>query len=210
MPAPFKARASVRQRLWDHLLFPLNILLSEDASFRLGLTPIDHDRIRVALQHCRGRLLDVACGNNLLVRTHGDGFGVDVHCYPEVDAVCESDRLPFADSAFDTVTLLACLNHITRRSETLKECRRVLRDDGVLLITMIPRWVGFFSHPIRKRHDPDQLERGMTREEEWGLSPLEIRRLLADSGFLLALHQRFTWGLNNLFVGRKLAGRPPL
>jgi SAM-dependent methyltransferase len=203
MRAPFRPEATLRQRLLDHLLFPLNVWLGEDASSRLGLTPIDHERIRIALRHCRGRLLDVACGNNLLVREHGNGYGVDVHPYPEVNVLCESDRLPFSNSTFDTVALIACLNHIIRREETLAECRRVLRDEGALLVTMIPSWVGFFSHPIRKRHDPDQLDRGMSREEEWGLSSRRIARLLVASGFQVALHQRFTWGLNNLFVARK-------
>ncbi len=203
MPGTFKSEASLRQRLADHLLFPLNMWLSERTSSRLGLTPIDHERIRTALRYCRGRLLDVGCGNNLLVRTYGSGFGVDVHPYPEADTRCESDRLPFLDSTFDSVALLACLNHITRRIETLAECRRVLRPDGILIVTMIPAWVGMLSHPIRRRHDPDQLERGMSCEESWGLSTGEIRKLLEATGFHLRVHERFMWGLNNLYLAER-------
>ncbi len=206
MPANLKPGTSPVRRLADHLLFPLNMWLSEETSSRLGLTPIDHERILMALRHCRGRLLDVGCGNNLLTRSYGRGFGVDVYPYSEADARCESHRLPFAGSTFDSVALLACLNHITRRLETLAECRRVLRDNGILIITMIPAWVGFFSHPIRKRHDPDQLGRGIAREESWGLSSTAIRRLLVSSGFSLIAHQRFMWGLNNLFLAKKAGG----
>jgi SAM-dependent methyltransferase len=203
MTARLALNPSRWQRVADHVFFPLNMWLSEEASCRLGLTPIDHERVRMALPHCRGALLDVGCGNNLLVRSYGSGIGVDVHPYPEADALCDSCRLPFRSASFDTVALLACLNHIVRRAETLAECHRVLRPDGRIVLSMIPRWVGFFSHPIRERHDPDQLDRGMSAEEDWGLSTREIMSLLNSAGFRLTSQTRFLWGLNCVFVGVK-------
>jgi SAM-dependent methyltransferase len=203
MAAPFEAHTSFLQRLADHLFFPVNMWLGEETSRRLGLTPIDHERIRFVLPYCRGRLLDVACGNNLLVLTYGNGTGCDIHPYPRISVRCDSAKLPFRSGSFDSVAMLACLNHIVSRRETIEECRRVLRDGGRLLVTMIPPWVGRFSHPIRRRHDPDQLERGMSREEEWGLRTSEVARLLAESGFRLVLHRRFMWGLNNFYMALK-------
>jgi SAM-dependent methyltransferase len=191
------------QRLKDHLLFPLNMWLDEETSCSLGLTPIDYERIRAALPHCRGKLLDVACGNNLLSRAYGQGVGADVHPYAEIDVRCDSAWLPFKDASFDSLSMLACLNHITRREETLRECFRVLRPQGKILITMIPAWVGYFSHRIRRRHDPDQLERGMKEEEDWGLSTIAIGSLLESAGFELVGHHRFMWALNHLYIGRK-------
>ena len=206
---PFRPLVSSPQRLVDHLLFPINMWLSEETSSRLGLTPIDHERVRAALRHCHGRLLDIGCGNNLLVRTYGNGIGVDVHPYADADARCDSAQLPFRSAAFDSVALLACLNHIVRRSETLDECNRVLREGGRLLITMIHPWVGLIIHPIRKRHDPDQLVRGMSQEEDWGISTPHIRDLLKHSGFRLVGHERFMWCINNLYIAVKsrVAGR---
>ena len=201
-PPPALARSGW-QRVYDHLLFPLNMWLGDEASARLGLLPIDDERLRAALPVCRGRLLDVGCGLNKLVRAYGDGFGLDVHPYPSIDVRGASSRLPFTDAAFDTVALLACLNHVTERRETLAECRRVLRGGGRLLVSMIPRWVGTISHPIRRRHDPDQLERGMGEEEEPGLSSRCVKELLTEAGFALERHERFMWGLNNLYVARK-------
>lgn len=191
------------QRVYDHLLFPLNIWLGGEASARLGVLPIDDERLRAALPYCRGRLLDVGCGLNKLVRMHGHGLGLDVHPYAGIDIQGASARLPFDDAVFDTVALLACLNHITMRRETLAECRRVLRRGGRVLASMIPPWVGMVSHPIRRRHDPDQLERGMGEEEEPGLSSRCVKQLLIDSGFVLEKHERFMWGLNNLYIARK-------
>jgi len=204
MPARFKARATPAQHILDHLLFPLNMWLGEEASERLGLTPVDHERIRMALPHCRGRLLDVACGNNLLVRTYGAGVGADVHPCPHIDLRCDAGRLPFRNATFDTVALLACLNHITNREETLAECRRVLAAGGRLVVTMIPAWVGRLSHPIRRRHDADQLERGLGPEEACGLSSREILNLLERARFRLVLRRRFMWWLNNLYVAEKV------
>jgi SAM-dependent methyltransferase len=203
MNAPFKADASVRQRVADHIFFPLNMWLSESASHRLGLTPLDHERVRMALRFCRGRLLDVGCGNNLLVRTYGPGFGADIHRYPETDLLCEGSLLPFRSDTFDTIALLACLNHIVKKTETMRECHRVLRSGGTLLLTMIPRWVGFFSHPIRKRHDPDQTERGIGAEEDLGLSTSEVRYLLEGAGFRVLARHRFMWALNSLYIAGK-------
>jgi SAM-dependent methyltransferase len=202
-------RRSAWQRLYDHCLFPVNMWLGDDASARLGLTPLDHERVAAVYPHVHGRLLDVGCGTNLLVRTYGAGFGADIHAYPEADVRSSSASLPFRDGSFDTVALLACLNHITARHETLDECRRVLRPGGRVLVTMIAPWVGWFSHPIRRRHDPDQLERGMAHDEDWGLSTAEVRALLEASGFRLTRHERFLWGLNNLYVARIRGGEQP-
>ncbi len=203
MTAPFEDHAPLLRRLADHVFFPVNMWLGEETSHRLGLTPIDHERIRFALPYCQGRLLDVACGNNLLALTHRNGIGCDVHPYPQASVRCDSSLLPFESESFDTVALLACLNHIVRRSETLEECHRVLRNDGRLLVTMISPWIGWFSHMIRKRHDPDQLERGMSHEEDWGLGTREIVRLLAGSKFRVVLHRRFMWGLNSFYLALK-------
>jgi len=203
MAAPFVREVTLARRIADHLLFPLNMWLSDDASQRLGLTPIDHERVRAVLPHCRGRLLDLGCGNNLLSRNYGCGFGVDIHPYAGIDARCDSAYLPFQDETFDSVALLACLNHIVRRAETLIECRRVLKPHGRLLVTMIHPLVGFFSHPIRRPHDPDQLERGMAGEEANGLTTRQVLRLFSDAGFRPVLHQRFLWGLNNLHIAEK-------
>lgn len=200
----FKPKASFVQRLMDHLLFPVNIWLSEAASQKLCLTPLDHERVRAGLPYCRGRLLDVGCGNNLLVRTYGNGFGVDIHHYPEMAARCDSSLLPFKSEAFDSVAMLACLNHMVRKREALQECRRVLRKNGRIIITMIPAWIGFISHPIRKRHDPDQLERGIAGEEDLGMSSAKVRGLLELNGMRMVLHRRFMWGLNHLYIGEKV------
>jgi SAM-dependent methyltransferase len=106
---------------------------------------------------------------------------------------------------FDTVTMLACLNHIpaSKRAQVLQEAKRVLKDDGRLLITMINPFVGFFAHKIRHRHDPDQLERGMREEEEYGLRTAVVERLLVTNGFRIIETVPFVFRLNRVYIAAK-------
>jgi hypothetical protein len=65
------------------------------------------------IPHVRGRLLDVGCGANQLVRRYGDGLGVDVHPWANVDVlVSDCSTLELKSATYDTVTFVACLNHI--------------------------------------------------------------------------------------------------
>jgi len=91
----------------------------------------------------------------------------------------------------------------------LREARRVLKDEGQLVITMINPVVGFFAHTIRHRYDPDQLERGMGEEEQNGLWKREVERLLAENGFRIIQAVPFVFGLNRLYIAQKDAQLGP-
>jgi SAM-dependent methyltransferase len=185
------------------------MFLSSDQARALRLTPIDAERIAMTLAHCRGLLLDIGCGMNELTRHYraiqGVAIGVDVHPWPGADVLCDTTTLPFPQALFDTVTMLACLNHIpsSKRHRVLQEARRVLKDEGQLLITMINPVIGLVVHTIRHRHDLDQLERGMGEEEANGLWEKEVKRLLAGNGFHLMRTVPFVFGLNCLYIAQK-------
>jgi SAM-dependent methyltransferase len=190
----------------DRLLFPLLVFLSPERSRQLGLTPIDDERIDICLKYARGALLDVGCGFNRLARQYpGPAVGVDVFRWPGVSLLARSDRMPFRSESFETVTMTAVLNHIPApdRVAALVEVRRVLKGSGVLLLTMIPPWVGSLSHPIRYPHDPDQHTRGLSAHESLGLTDRQVRSLLAQSGFRVERRVRFLWFMNNLYVCRR-------
>jgi ubiquinone/menaquinone biosynthesis C-methylase UbiE len=55
----------------------------------------------------------------------------------------DAERLPFGDSAFDVVTCLEALEFTPHPAESLRECVRVLRPGGLLLITnrLTGRWM---------------------------------------------------------------------
>lgn len=193
------------QRLKDRLAFPLLAVMSSERARSLGLTPLDDERVLACLQRAQGRLLDIGCGPNELVRRYGNGVGVDVYPWPGIDVLCDTTRLPFRDAAFDTVALVASLNHIPRerRALVLAEAHRVLRPDGQLLVTMIDPVVGKITHWLRRGVDPDQRQRGIHRDENLGLWSSEVRRLLEMAGFALDWRRRFVLGLNNLYRAEK-------
>jgi SAM-dependent methyltransferase len=193
--------------LMDRAAFPVLMFLTPAQSRRLHLTPLDDERVEACLPYCSGLLLDVGCGPNELVRRHGRGAGVDVYRWPEIDVLCDSRRLPFPDASFDTASLLAALNHVPQqnREAVLLEVHRVLRPDGRLLITMLDPVIGRITHRLRFKQDPDQHERGMLAEEDYGLWDSEVRVLLEKSGFRVERRRRFVFGLNNLYVATRAA-----
>ena len=162
-------------------------------------------RIRTVLPHISGNLLDIGCGTNELVKNYtGEGVGVDVYQWGNVDIVVkDTSKLPFDKQTFDSITIIAALNHIPNRKEVLIEAKRVLKEDGNLIITMIPPKISRIWHGIRKPWDADQSERGMKEGEVYGMSENDLENLLSDTGFEVKIKKKFMLGINNLTIATK-------
>jgi SAM-dependent methyltransferase len=197
-------RKSVLQHVWDAVGAPLRmVLLPDDASTRLGFTSLEEERMRAVLPRLRGRLLDVGAGRNTLVRRWqaqgGEGVGVDVHDWGGGAQVIESSsRLPFPDASFDSVTFVACLNHIPDRAGVLAEAARVLRPGGRVVLTMINPVLGEVGHRLwwysEDKHREEQPG------ETGGMWTGEILRLCDAAGLVEREHARFVYGLNHVYV----------
>lgn len=109
-------------------------------SFRQGLALLDRYK-------SGGRLLDVGCAVGVFLamaeRRGWDVTGVDVSEYAVSQArkrcrgpVLAGDlaAIRFPDSDFDVVTLWDVLEHFASPSEALREVRRILKDDGIVLM----------------------------------------------------------------------------
>lgn len=204
---PFVRSPKPRGRvLLDLLLFPLRMTLPNDLVIQLGLTSITEERLRAILPHLRGRILDVGCGLNELVQLAGGGIGIDVYPWPAVDLLADGGCLPFRDGAFDTVVFSATLNHIPRRLDALREARRVLRTDGVVLVTMINPVFGWVGHEILWRAYDEHRERGMSDGETFGLWRGDIEALVREAGLMLSERICFFYRLNCLYVCEKIHG----
>lgn len=195
---------SIYKTLVSRLTFPLLSLLSREQSLRLGLIPIDDERVIMALKYVKGRVLDIGCGANNFVKSYGNGVGVDVAAWKGADMVIkDAATLPFKKE-FDTVSYLACLNHIPNRGDSLKAAAKILKEDGQIIITMIPPTMGKFIHWWRFRNDPDHQERHIDHEHElMGMSDKHIRTLLAEAGFEKVTRKRFCYGLNSIYVATR-------
>lgn len=208
----FSKDASIRtptRSTWlaSRLAFPVLMLLSREQSLRLGLTPIDDERVIMALRNATGRALDIGCGANNFIRSYGNGVGVDVVNWDGVDLVVEdAARLPFKTGEFDTTAFLACLNHISNRGAAATEAYRVTTPGGRVLVTMITPRLGAFIHWLRFRNDPDHQARCIDHSHEFmGMSAGQVREILTRAGFTDIKRKRFVFGLNSLYLGRKPA-----
>jgi len=94
------------------------------------------------------KILDVGMGTggNLLEFSKlGQAFGIDVSekaiefCRKRnIKYICQSpaEKLPFKDKTFDIITCLDVLEHVPEPVETLLELRRVIKDNGKIIITV--------------------------------------------------------------------------
>ena len=101
----------------------------------------------------KGRILDIGCGSYPYFLAHtsfAEKFGIDQF---EVDEppqgiiyytlnVNVDPRLPFDEDFFDAATMLAVIEHLNPESllKLLRETRRVLVTDGMVLLTTPAAW----------------------------------------------------------------------
>lgn len=98
------------------------------------------DRYKFALDFVKGKkVLDCACGTGYgsfllsqeaidYAQTHYKAFNLE---FIKADAC----KLPFEDATFDVVTSFETFEHIENYELFLKECRRVLKPHGILIIS---------------------------------------------------------------------------
>jgi SAM-dependent methyltransferase len=111
----------------------------------------------VVAHFARGRVLDVGGGNGAIELAFAASerftpFSVEylwnaaaarVHQYaatPFRRSLADAATLPFHDRSFDVVLFLETLEHVRNPHAVGAEIARVLRDDGIVLITTPPRW----------------------------------------------------------------------
>jgi len=154
----------------------------------------------MVIPEIRGRLLDIGCGKNELVTTYGNGVGVDIFDWGEPDVILVKNTadLPFKDEEFDTVSVIAALNHIPNRGEVVSEINRVLRPGGRFIVTMIDPIIGYVGHKLWWYSE--DKERGMEEHEEYGLWNSDIIRMVEGKSFKLESQSKFVYLMNNMLV----------
>jgi SAM-dependent methyltransferase len=196
---------SLAEYAFNQAALPLKLLVPQPIIQRLPFLTTNQDiRTRVVLSMVRGRLLDIGCGANELVRRYResgeDGIGVDVYPWPNVDLLVEdAAKLPYPDESFDSITFVACLNHIPNREDVLREAKRLLAPSGRIVLTNLTPTISWLWHRWAF-WDDDQHERGMAEGEQWGFRHDDLIALLARTGFRLVRRDPFSWGFNNLYV----------
>ena len=192
---------SVWQAVWDFIGIPARLVLFPPEWLeRCGWTTLEAERLLQVLPEVRGRLLDVGAGPNTLVKLHGNGTGVDVFDWGGgALVVADTASLPLPDASFDTITFIACLNHIPNRQAVLHEARRLLAPGGRVVMTMINPLLGDVGHAIWW-YSEDKQRGGMLPGELGGMWTRDIVALCEAAGLRLQSHRRFVYGMNHLYV----------
>ncbi len=102
---------------------------------------------------------------------------------PELTVVrADATALPFDEDAFDAAVLMEVLEHVEDDRAALSELRRVVRDDGLLIVS-VPNLAApaplLERLPLRSVH----AREGPEHHFRDGYSPGELTDLLEDSGF---------------------------
>lgn len=157
-------------------------------------------------------ILDIGCGyypQNLVsleskIRK-GIGIDMDIPATSQSNKIsfveCNIERtLPFPDNEFDCVTILAVLEHLEYPKEIIKECNRVLRPGGRIIVTIPSN----YSKPLLLALAGIGL---ISREEVYGhrhyFSKKEIEKMLLDSRFKKIISGHYNLFMNLLFVFEK-------
>ncbi|MDP7638224.1 MAG: class I SAM-dependent methyltransferase [Candidatus Hydrogenedentes bacterium] len=163
-------------------------------------SPSAHDKA-YSLLHARmpkGQVLDIPCGSGSFTRRLLEGgyevAAADIAAHPAVpqvpfQAADMNQPLPFLDASFDAVASIEGIEHIERPYDFLRECRRVLRPGGFLLLTtpnissLRSRWRWFLTGFHNKCKYPLDETDPQPRHHIAMLSYPQTRYMLHTNGF---------------------------
>jgi ubiquinone/menaquinone biosynthesis C-methylase UbiE len=110
------------------------------------------------------------------------------------------EKLPLPDNEFDCILILAVLEHLEHPEEIIRECYRILRPGGRLIITIPTN----YSRPILLILAGLGL---LSREEIFShkhyFSKKEVEDLLMNARFKKVVSRSYNLFLNSLFVFEK-------
>jgi 2-polyprenyl-3-methyl-5-hydroxy-6-metoxy-1,4-benzoquinol methylase len=148
------------------------------------------------------RVLDAGCGTGALMTRLAEEAGAEVYGLDLAREALAFTRsrgqprlvqadltaLPFADDSFDVVTALDVVEHVERDEAALREIRRVLRPEGVLLMS-VPAYPFLWSSHDAALHHKRRYTAGSLapRIKAAGLAAVKMTYLLAFLFPLIAL-----------------------
>jgi ubiquinone/menaquinone biosynthesis C-methylase UbiE len=94
----------------------------------------------------KGLVLDAGCGTGIITKELGNVIGIDVslellkQCESSLRVLCaDVEYLPFKDKTFDTIVSFTVLQNVDDVSRAVSEFKRVLKEDGHLLVTVLSK-----------------------------------------------------------------------
>lgn len=141
----------------------------------------------ITKNHSNVSVIDVGCGTGLISKelaergfnAHGVDFSSEVikiakRLTPKVDFRCSSIyKLPFKDETFDIVVCLGVFQTVAEPEKALREMKRVLRKNGIIIIRTLNSLSLLAIISLKKINEPFLTF----------YNPLRFRRLMKKEGF---------------------------
>ena len=102
-------------------------------------------------------------GNNRYLFENCNYVGIDVGQGKNVDIVCKAHEYNMPDNSYDLIVSTECLEHDMHYSQTLKNCARLLKKDGLFLMTCAT--TGRREHGTRRTSPQDAPL--LSQHDEW-------------------------------------------
>jgi ubiquinone/menaquinone biosynthesis C-methylase UbiE len=122
----------------------------------------------------------------------------------EVRKFVVKDKLPFKENSFDHVVMLAMIEHLKHPQKIMRECHRVLRIGGSVIITCPNPTADAILDMLLKLRLPFLFsdEEEASKHETCFTAP-QLESLAKKIGFGKIEVERFELGLNTLLVAHK-------
>jgi len=168
------------------------------------------------LDYLKGNVLDIGCFNAYIL-----SFLTDSQAYIGIDANeelidslrqenrrqktyfhrrdVERENLPRFDIEFETILMIALIEHLRDAESILEQCYQLLKDNGHLVITT-PTPMGDKFHRIGAKLGLTSKE--AVQEHHRIYSYKDMAELLTKTGFYIHLYRKFEFGMNQTFVAR--------
>ena len=100
--------------------------------------------------HSKKKILDFGCGDGRykeIIKEKNTYVGVDVEVSGKdiddknFDILFDKNRLPFEEKSFDIIIFTEVLEHVEDLEKTIKELKRVLKNEGLIFVTTPFMWV---------------------------------------------------------------------
>ena len=147
----------------------------------------EHHAKRFIKDESDKKLLDIGCGDKSFINSlkHINAIGIDI----KYDQDAEKG-LNYKEETFDYITLLAVIEHFHDYRKVIKDCHRVLKNNGLLIMTT----------PFRKTERFIRLYQKGDIGHIGYFSRKDFNRL---NKFRLIHYSTFEFGLNQLIVLKK-------
>ncbi|MEW6063509.1 MAG: class I SAM-dependent methyltransferase [Nanoarchaeota archaeon] len=171
----------------------------------------------------KGKILEVGCGNcrNLLIfaKNGFDCYGIDFsdemlkyakkYCKKYAFKVklkkARAEKLPFKNESFDYVLSIAVLHHLNskeKRIKSLKEIKRVLKNEGEALILVWNKLIPRFFFKPKDYFVPWRVKGKAYLRYYYFFTYWELKKLLKKSGFKI-ISSSGMFNKNLLFLVKK-------